>query len=184
MANTPITELARKAANRQIKPKQEQAAVVASTDPMLRNIEVQSGMAPDANVLKANLYTGANQANADQAYFEALTKALPNYINAYRDYKAAQAKTSSSGSGSTTMPQMTPTYSTFPSTMTYVPGVGFRGDVTRNTLYAQSPYGSMPIGELVPGYGYPSLPKPPTRPTSTPMTSAQKRLLARIMGGS
>lgn len=82
---------------------QQQRAIMSSADPALRSIETQYGMAPGANVLRANVIP--TDVNPQRNYMEAMRSLLPQYVNSKRDYQAfleaeAEKKRKASGSGS------------------------------------------------------------------------------------
>lgn len=99
MAYTPIANIAQRQVNRMQRPREEVEAVVASTPAMFEDIAVRAGVAPGANPIRPNLYTGAATAAADQAYMQALTRALPQYVNTYRAYQEELKKKNRTGGG-------------------------------------------------------------------------------------
>lgn len=99
MRFVPIANVAQRGVNQMRQPREQVAAVMASTPAMEEDIGVRSGAAPGAGVFKTNLYTGEQAAAADKAYMEALTRTLPKYVNAYRAYVAEQKKKTGSGGG-------------------------------------------------------------------------------------
>lgn len=149
MALTPIANLAMRASNRQVRPGQEVAAVVASTDPMRQAIEAQSGMAPGVDVLTNNLYTDSGQADNTRTYFEALSRALPQYINAYRAYQEDLKKKQAAAAAGAGMTGINPDYGT-QQPPTVMQNMGVVPDVVRNTWYVTSPYGAMPYKQPTP----------------------------------
>jgi hypothetical protein len=161
----PIANVAQKNVNRMTEPREEIAAIMGSVPAMEEEIGVRSGAAPGAGIFKTNLYTGEASAAADKAYGEALTRALPQYVNAYRAYLEEQKK-KKTGDGTTspytfnyTMPP------TLPPVSAYVPNVGGVKWVEQNRVYGVSPYGAMPMG---------TIPKPGPQPASRVL--AQRRV--------
>lgn len=75
------------------------AAIRAGLDPMLRDIEVQSGMASGANVLQNRLFTGGDTSTAMGNYYAALATKLPAYVNRRRAFEAEEKKKAQSGGG-------------------------------------------------------------------------------------
>lgn len=160
MAFVPIANVAQRNVNRMVEPRQEIDAIMASVPAMEEEISIRSGAAPGANIFKTNLYSGAGAAAADKAYAEALTRALPKYVNAYRAYLEDQKKKSSGGDGSTS--PYTATYGqppTLPPITQYLPQMGLVPDVVRGTLYGTSPYGAIPLGQYKPS----AVPQPASR---------------------
>lgn len=127
----------------------QQAAIMAAADPMLRDVEVRSGMVPDANVLQANLMP-SDRLTAQEAYLTALRSQLPGYVNAYRAKLAEDAKKAKAASGSGGGDVITPPSYNYqlPPTTQYLPNVGLVPDINRNIMYGVSPYGAMPMGQL------------------------------------
>jgi len=144
----------------------EAEAIRSGLNPMLRDIEVQSGMVSGANVLPNRLFTNAPQATALAAYYDALANKLPGYVNARRAYAAADKKKQTAGSSAT--PPYTSSYTTpptLPPVTAYLPNVGYVPDFNRNVVYGVSPYGAMPMG---------TIPKTRTQPASRVL--AQRRV--------
>lgn len=100
MESLTASQIARRAAMRRLEGTQDAQAVADATQPMLADIEVMSGMAPGANVLKPNLFV--EQADPYVNYLDTLRTGLPDYVNTYRAYKAeeeAKQKKASADSG-------------------------------------------------------------------------------------
>lgn len=79
------SQIARRAALRRLEAGEDVAAVAESAQPMMSAIEVASGMAPGANVLKPNLFVESTDPNVN--YLDALRTGLPEYVNTYRAYQ-------------------------------------------------------------------------------------------------
>lgn len=82
------SQIARRAAMRRLETDADIQAVTDSLQPMLSNIEQAAGMVPGANVLKPNLFVESSDPSVN--YMDALRVGLPDYVNAYRAYKAEQ----------------------------------------------------------------------------------------------
>ena len=150
MALTPLADMAMRASNRQIKPREEVNAVVAAMQPMNAAIEAQSGMVGTGDVLKSNLYTGQGQSDAQRTYFEALSRMLPQYVNSYRAYQKEKAK-ASSGSGTGGGYAVNPTYQPMEFSLSQLfPQMSGVPDVVRDQWYITSPYGAMGYGSNTP----------------------------------
>lgn len=150
MAFIPIANIAQRNVNRMAEPRQEIDAIIAATPAMEEEIAMRSGASPVSGVMRTNLYSGESAAAADKAYAQALTRALPKYVNAYRAYLEEQKK-KNKGDGSTS--PYTTTYTqppTLPPITQYLPQMGLVPDVVRGTLYGTSPYGAMPLGQYKP----------------------------------
>lgn len=121
----------------------EAEAIRSGLNPMLRDIEVQSGMVPGANVLPNRLFTNTPQATAMATYYDALANKLPGYVNARRAYETAEKKkkaTSSTGTGTGTGMMTDAGYSPIaglPPIVEYLPGVPNVGKARTQTLYEQ-----------------------------------------------
>jgi|GEM_PF-6091909 len=118
----------------------EADAIRSGLNPMLRDIEVQSGMVSGANVLPNRLFTNAPQATAMATYYDALANKLPAYVNARRAYDTAEKKkaTSSTGTGTGTGMMTDPEYSPIaglPPIAEYLPGVPNVGKARTQALY-------------------------------------------------
>lgn len=123
-------------------------------DPMLRDIEAQSGMVRGANVLPNQLFTDSGRASAMTAYYQALASKLPEYVNARRAFEEdakKKAAAAGGGGGGMAMPQMyqMPMQSLLPPQY-YLPmtNVGVRGRT--GPEYVTSPYGAIPQQVVAP----------------------------------
>ncbi len=132
----------------------EAEAIRSGLDPMLRDIEVQSGMRSGANVLQNQLFTGGDKASTMAAYYEALASKLPGYVNARRAYETAEKKKAASGAGgggagmmmpvgNYPMQNLLPPQYYLPMTSTDVRG-------KTGPAYVTSPYGAMPQRVVTP----------------------------------
>lgn len=124
-------------------------AIKSGLDPMLRDIEVQSGMAPGANVLQNRLLT-SGAGDAMGTYYSALASKLPAYVNARRAYEDEQKKKEKSGGGGGTFqfPNFDfPVINLLPPQY-YLPmtSTGVRGRT--GPAYGTSPYGAIPMGVI------------------------------------
>lgn len=103
MASLTASQIARQAAMRRLESGSDVAAVAESAQPMMSDIEVASGMAPGANVLKPNLFIESTDPNVN--YLDTLRTGLPEYVNTYRAYqKELEDAKKKNSSGETAIP--------------------------------------------------------------------------------
>lgn len=157
MAVRNVSEIARRAQYTAEDALPVAAAIRSGLDPMLRDIEVQSGMVRDANVLPNRMLPDTGMTGTMGTYYQALASRLPAYVNVRRAYEEdlkkkaeAQAKKDAGGAGGADM-QMP----TFGMPMTnirppsyYLPQAALVPDIKRDTMYVTSPYGAMPVGTV------------------------------------
>lgn len=124
----------------------EADAIRSGLNPMLRDIEVLSGMVSEANVLPNRLLTNAPQATAMANYYNALANKLPGYVNTRRAYEEEQKKKNKNNTSPYTFNYTMPP--TLPPLTAYLPNTGYVPDVNRNVVYGVSPYGAMPMGTI------------------------------------
>jgi hypothetical protein len=149
----------------------QQTAIMAAADPMLRDIEVKSGMTEGANVLKSNLYAGTGMAG-QEAYATALRNRLPSYVNNYRAYMEEQKKKNSgSGDGGGASP-LPPMYGSLPPVGSYFPTPQLP-DWAQNIPYLNAFRGGVPMGS---DYSYYML--PPSQGLARRMASSRTRMAA------
>lgn len=150
----------------------EAEAIRQGLDPALRDIEVQSGMVRDANVLPNRLLTDGGAGATMSTYYSALANKLPGYVNARRAYEEAlKKKKEGDGSDSPyTMNYMQPP--TLPPITTYLPQVGTVDWAQQGLRYVVSPYGAVPYGAIPPKTGA----QPPAR------VLAQRRVVSTRPG--
>ena len=148
----------------------QQAAIKASVDPMLRNIETRSGMVEGANVLQSNLYEGMGMAGQD-AYLTALRDKLPSYINNYRAYIEEQKdKNKGSGGDSNGIMPIQPQYGQYPSPGSYFPQPKMP-EWMKSIPYLNAFMGAVPMGS---DYSYYMI--PPSQRLARRMASQPGRM--------
>ena len=165
MASLTASQIARQAAMRRLESGSDTAAIAAATPRMLGDIEVAAGMAPGANVLKPNLFVESTDPNVD--YLDALRTGLPDYVNAYRAYKAEEDAKNKKGDG------------------TEIPGFNFDYDALAKLLqpwnYGYNQTSMIDFSNRIPlpagGYAYPS-PYGPTPDVRT--TPAYQKALTNL----
>lgn len=127
-------------------------AIRSGLDPMLRDIEVQSGMAPGANVLQ-NRLLGDTASSAMGTYYDALANRLPGYVNTRRAFEAEEKKKAAAAAkaaSTITMPNFNfPMQGLLPPQY-YLPmtSTGVRGRT--GPAYGTSPYGAIPMSVITP----------------------------------
>jgi hypothetical protein len=159
MAIRNISEIARRAQYLAEDQPEQAQAIRAGLDPMLRDIEVESGMVRDANVLPNRMYGDTGAAGTMAAYYEALATRLPGYVNTRRAYEeelrkkkeAAEKKDEDTGGGggdTMQMPQYGMPLTGLRPPQFYLPQAALVPDIKRDTMYVTSPYGAMPTGTI------------------------------------
>lgn len=144
-----VSNIARKAQFTMEDAQAANQAIKAGLDPMLSDIEVQSGMVRGANVLPNRLFTSGT-GDTMGTYYAALASKLPAYVNTRRAYDEEQKKKNagSSSGGTFQFPNFDfPTIDLLPPQY-YLPmtSTGVRGRT--GPAYGTSPYGAIPMGVI------------------------------------